>query len=169
MKTSTILLAGLSLGLATVAFAQPDGTGPRPPGPGRHGPGGRHMPPPVIAVLDANHDGVISADEIANASTALLTLDKNADGKLTQEELRPPRPADAPPPPADAEKHHPANPVMLALDANGDGELSAAEIANAPTSLKSLDVNNDGKLTIDELRPLPPPGAPHDGPPPPQE
>jgi Ca2+-binding EF-hand superfamily protein len=45
-----------------------------------------------MAILDANKDGVLDEAEIANASKALLTLDKNKDGKLTQEELRPPRP-----------------------------------------------------------------------------
>ena len=47
-------------------------------------------------------------------------------------------------------------PVMLALDANNDGTLSAAEIANAPASLKALDANHDGGLSRDELQPLPP-------------
>ena len=49
-------------------------------------------PPLVVATLDANHDGVIDAAEINNASVALKSLDKNADGKLTAEELRRPRP-----------------------------------------------------------------------------
>lgn len=68
----------------------PGGAG-GPGGPG--GPGMRRMPPsPLMEVLDANHDGVIDEAEIANASAALKTLDKNGDGKLTQDELRPPRP-----------------------------------------------------------------------------
>ena len=46
----------------------------------------------MIAALDANHDGVIDANEIANAPSALKALDKNGDGQLTQEELRPGRP-----------------------------------------------------------------------------
>jgi Ca2+-binding EF-hand superfamily protein len=46
----------------------------------------------VIDVLDANHDGVISADEIAYASEALKQLDKNGDGQLTRDEMRPPPP-----------------------------------------------------------------------------
>src|SRR5881409_2221796 len=46
----------------------------------------------VVATLDANHDGVIDAAEINNASEALKSLDKNADGKLTAGELRRPRP-----------------------------------------------------------------------------
>jgi hypothetical protein len=58
-------------------------------------------PPPVIAVLDANRDGTIDADEIANAATTLLQLDENRDGQLTREELRPPRPFPGGPPPPD--------------------------------------------------------------------
>jgi hypothetical protein len=46
----------------------------------------------LIAVLDSNKDGTIDAKEIANASAALLTLDKNADGQLSLEEICPPPP-----------------------------------------------------------------------------
>jgi hypothetical protein len=44
---------------------------------------------PVLAALDADHDGEISAGEILNAPAALLTLDKNHDGQLTEDELLP--------------------------------------------------------------------------------
>ena len=44
---------------------------------------------PLLAVLDANHDGVIDAKEIESASAALKSLDKNGDGTLTREELQP--------------------------------------------------------------------------------
>ena len=44
---------------------------------------------PVMAALDADGDGEISADEIKNSVAALKKLDKNKDGKLTSEELRP--------------------------------------------------------------------------------
>ena len=40
----------------------------------------------VETALDANGDGTIDADEIANASAALKTLNKNGDGKLTSDE-----------------------------------------------------------------------------------
>jgi len=51
--------------------------------------GWRPPPLPIIVVLDANDDGVIDAEEVANASTALKKLDKNGDGKLTADEYRP--------------------------------------------------------------------------------
>ena len=47
---------------------------------------------PLMAVLDVNSDGTIDATEIEQSSKSLKTLDKNNDGKLTPEELRPPRP-----------------------------------------------------------------------------
>ena len=48
--------------------------------------------PPILAALDTNKDGVIDADEIAKSAESLKTLDKNGDGKLTEDELHPPRP-----------------------------------------------------------------------------
>ena len=50
------------------------------------------MVSPLMEALDTNRDGVIDADELKNASASLLKLDKNGDGKLTQDELRPSRP-----------------------------------------------------------------------------
>lgn len=52
----------------------------------------RPPPPPLMRVIDADHNGEISAEEIAGAAAALKKLDKNEDGKLTRDELRPPRP-----------------------------------------------------------------------------
>ncbi len=113
--TTTALLTALALGAsvwATQAQDNKDGAPPRGPrdgagerperggpqgerpdrGPG--GPGGdrqRRPMPPIIGALDANGDGVIDEQEIANASAALRKLDKNGDGKLTMEEMMPPR------------------------------------------------------------------------------
>lgn len=44
---------------------------------------------PVLAALDADGDGKISKAEINNATAALKKLDKNNDGELTAEEMRP--------------------------------------------------------------------------------
>ena len=44
---------------------------------------------PVLAAIDTDGDGIISADEIRNSPKALRTLDKDGDGKLTREEVIP--------------------------------------------------------------------------------
>jgi hypothetical protein len=170
-----IALAIIALGSAALlASAQdnhPPGDGPLSGGGGPGGPRGhRHPPLPIIAVLDANHDGIIDSNEIANASATLLTLDKNGDGKLAADEYLPPLPPNAP-----TNAPRPPLPLIIkALDANGDGVIDATEIANAPAALKSLDLNGDGQLTRDEYlgkRPGPPPqdgtgGGDAGGPPP---
>ncbi len=50
---------------------------------------GPNRPPqhPVVAALDVDGNGEVSAAEIAGAPKALATLDKNKDGKLTGDEL----------------------------------------------------------------------------------
>jgi caffeoyl-CoA O-methyltransferase len=59
----------------------------------------RFPAPPIMQALDANRDGVIDADEIANASAGLKKLDKTGDGKLTTEEygFKPGSPDGGPP------------------------------------------------------------------------
>jgi hypothetical protein len=168
-----IMLAAAILLPAGSLLAQNDGPPDGPPpgengGPG-HGRHHRHPPMPIIMALDVNHDGIISADEIANAPAALKTLDKNGDGQLTKDEYMPPPPprrdgdtnAPAGPPPGDSQNgrhHRPVPPIIAALDTNGDGIISADEIANASASLLKLDKNGDGQLTMDELMPHRPPG-----------
>lgn len=152
MKTKTkVTLAAFALGTIAFAVNAQDNSATPSGGPG---PGHHHPPLPIIMALDANHDRVIDSSEIANASAALLTLDKNGDGKLTADEYLPAKPADAP---ADAPKH-PTPKIVSALDANGDGVIDATEIANASAALKTLDTNGDGQLTADEFAPRPPKG-----------
>ena len=67
--------------------------------------GKQHRISPLVAALDANHDGIIDANEIANASRTLAQLDKNGDGKLTREDLH----RDRGEPQANGENHAPAN------------------------------------------------------------
>jgi hypothetical protein len=110
MKTVSIAVA-LALVVPALTLRAQDAGGPPPhqggqqgghqlgqqggPGGEQGGPGGgerRRFMPPIIAALDANSDGVIDEQEIANASAALKKLDKNGDGKITREEMMPPRP-----------------------------------------------------------------------------
>ena len=88
----TILISLALTASAVFAQAQPEGGNP-PNGPRPGGPDGPRRPvPPLFAALDADKDGSLSAEEIANASAALKTLDKDKDGKISKEELRPPMP-----------------------------------------------------------------------------
>ena len=87
-----LLAVMLILGLSTIAMAQPQ----ERQGKDRQG-GGQQFNAqfmnmfPVMAALDANKDGAISAEEIAGASAALKKLDANGDGVLTSEEILPQR------------------------------------------------------------------------------
>lgn len=75
----------------------------------------RLMTSSVLAALDADHDGEISAGEIQNSSAALKKIDKNLDGRLTPDELIP------------ASVAVQAAMILSRLDANGDGRISARE------------------------------------------
>jgi CotH kinase protein/Lamin Tail Domain/EF hand len=70
-----------------------DGREQGPPGFGQPGfgpPGDFPLPTlPIMAALDRNGDGEISADELDRASEALRGLDKNTDTKLTADEILP--------------------------------------------------------------------------------
>ncbi len=99
---------------------------------------------PVLAALDANQDGEISASEIRNAAAALRTLDTNGDGKLVESELRPDGGALM------------ASNIMLALDRNGDGRISQDERKGAiatrfRTLLDRADRTSKGYVTEEDL------------------
>jgi hypothetical protein len=81
----TVAMA-LVCGWAAQASAQVPEREQRGPNDSGGFPGG---PPPVMQALDTNANGEVSAEEIENAATALKSLDKNKDGKLTGEELIP--------------------------------------------------------------------------------
>jgi hypothetical protein len=153
-----------------VASAQPEGPppdqcdGPPPqqganqPPPGR---GGHRRPMPlIIKALDTNGDGIIDANEIANAPAALKTLDKRGDGRLTLDEYIGPWAADTnAPPPGPGGRRPPLLPLVKALDINGDGIIDVSEMANASAALLKLDKNGDGKLTPHEYLPPRPQGG----------
>jgi len=90
MRIAAILAVAAVLAFAGIAVSQ-NINDRRPDAPPD---GNRGKPPvsPLESVLDANSDGIIDSTEIANAATALNKLDKNGDGKLTNDEFRPQRP-----------------------------------------------------------------------------
>jgi Ca2+-binding EF-hand superfamily protein len=154
MFSDRMTLSALTLMLALGAVAGYAQEGPR---------GGRGGGPdflrrlPVMMALDADGDGVISADEINNAAVALRKLDKNNDGKLTEEETRPNFPPGGP---GGRREEGPSGPSpdevvkqLLEFDKNGDGQLSKAELPERMQGLFARgDANKDGVLSKDELR-----------------
>jgi Ca2+-binding EF-hand superfamily protein len=46
---------------------------------------------PILAAVDTNGDGVISADEIRNSAAAIRKLDRDGDGRVTRDEAMPAR------------------------------------------------------------------------------
>jgi hypothetical protein len=64
--------------------------GKSPPPPPRKG------PQPLLAALDLDRDGILSADEIQDAPASLAALDKNEDGTLSRKELQPGKPPRTP-------------------------------------------------------------------------
>ncbi len=87
----------LVVGIVGVAMSQPpEGRDGPPRRPER---GGDHHHPPhdqLREALDADHDHQLSAEEIKNATAAILSLDTNNDGMLTDDEFRPPMPPGGP-------------------------------------------------------------------------
>jgi Ca2+-binding EF-hand superfamily protein len=115
---------------------------------GAQGPGGGAPPPrPVFLALDTDHDGKLSADEIAAASKSLLTLDADHDGQLTSLEYLPSQ--------NDPNANKPNETVtrLMVLDRNGDGVLTKDEVPERMQGMfDRIDTNHDGKLTQDEIK-----------------
>jgi Ca2+-binding EF-hand superfamily protein len=128
------------------------------------GPGGPGMNfiriSPILAAIDADEDGVISAAELKNAPSALRKLDKNGDGQLTQDEVRPNFPGRGQGRgPGRGEEREATGPTpaelqqtLMAFDKNKDGKLSKEEM---PERMRGMfdqgDTNHDGFLTADEI------------------
>ncbi|MFN9853259.1 MAG: hypothetical protein ACK57P_15695 [Planctomycetota bacterium] len=96
------LLFGMIVAGASMAIAQDPSEKPerreRPNRPGLQGQNPEMMARgmammmrnlPVIKALDVDEDGQLSATEIENASKSLMKLDKNGDGVISSEEMRP--------------------------------------------------------------------------------
>lgn len=158
----------LSWSLAA-AFAQKAPSAPAQPAPARPVREMSMRVNPLMHVIDADHDGEISATELANALPALKTLDRDGDGKLSAIELRPV--AVQPPGATNASRKEvpPADPVtrMMSHDKNGDGKLTEDEL---PEPMRRLiaraDADKDGVVTREELEnALSAPVRRRDGPP----
>jgi hypothetical protein len=151
-RTLVSLSALASLGLAvSSSLAQPPDN--------RQGRGGERGPPPFMMALDVNSDGVLDQDEIEMAADSLKTLDKNKDGKLSMEELMPPRSPGgfggpgSPGQGAPGQGTRPSFAQMLEqFDADKDGALSKSEVPEERQRIfEFADRNKDGKIDKEEM------------------
>ncbi|MEZ5402964.1 MAG: hypothetical protein R2729_25020 [Bryobacteraceae bacterium] len=103
----------------------------------------------VMSALDADHNGTIDAAELDDAAGALASLDRNRDGRLAGDEIRPAFGRGGPRrDPAEMAGH-----MMEEWDANGDGKVTAAEMPERMReNFGRFDANRDGFVTKDELQ-----------------
>lgn len=178
MKSHNIILVAVICAFTSILMAkEQDGNQPaggQPPNGAAQGqgPGGQPPKSPILEALDTNHDRTIDAEELSNASESLKTLDKNGDGKLTRDEMHPPRPNSGQGQGAQGQSGkvgqglggpHPKFPIIEVLDKNHNHTIDADEIAKATELLKKLDKNGDDQLAEEEIRPPRPGGHGHGG------
>lgn len=125
------------------------GGGPQNRGPGAGGPSAMQNDA-LLSALDKDHNKELSADEIADAANVLKVLDKNQDGKISEDEVSPQRADGGSPRPRRGPGVMRMMKAHSAIDADGSGTIEEAEIKNATAALQKLDANGDGKLTEEE-------------------
>src|SRR3954449_3089710 len=90
---------------------------------------------PLLSALDSNHDGVISSAELQSAPAVLATLDADKNGSVSADQMRParfgrgqgseqrPGPGESQPPSASEMVK-----TLMSFDADGDGKLTRKEV-----------------------------------------
>lgn len=149
---SGLFVIGVTVVVSQVASAQQPRQGNRAQG-GRPQGGGQRPVNPIVAALDLDKDGTISKEELAKAVESLMKLDKNGDGVLSADEIRPTGGFGGG---AGFGNFNPEQFVTRTLEANdknGDGKLSKEEASERLKGrFDTLDENKDGFLDKDELK-----------------
>ncbi|MCA9173229.1 MAG: hypothetical protein KDB14_01955 [Planctomycetales bacterium] len=163
MRTSFFLAGLLAFSFSGSAFAQREGFG-RPEG-------FRPPPNPLSEAIDANGDGEITLEELANTKAIFAQLDKDKNGKLSADELRPQfgrrgregREGDNDGPGREREGEFRGGGVRgdspltawMSLDKNKDDKLTKEEVGQRMESLiDRADADKDGFATREELAKL---------------
>ncbi len=112
---------------------------------------------PVLNALDADDDGTLSSSEIAAASEALKKLDKNSDGKLSPEEMRPEFPPRGAPfgrfgPGGFGDRRGPGPFGRGDRPGSGGERLSTEQLTQSLRAMvMRADANRDGFISGDEM------------------
>lgn len=129
------------------------------PRPGNQGPPPAGMDP-VRAALDTDGDGTISTAEMSAAPTSLAKLDRNSDGVLSEDELRPATGGGG----RGGPRGNPEEMYKRMLeenDANGDGKLAVSELPERMRQfMGNADANKDGFISQEEMMSARPQGGP---------
>jgi Ca2+-binding EF-hand superfamily protein len=143
-------------GISLEEFKKAEALGQRLGRPDGPPPGAPNGPPPggdvLFRTLDADRDGALSGDELAQAADALKKLDKDGDGKVTRRELLPPREGGGP---EGSDRPAPEQLIrrLMAGDKNNDGKLSREELPQRlQRDFELLDANGDASVSADELK-----------------
>jgi EF hand len=115
-----------------------------------------------LLAMDTNHDGSISAAEMAAGREARFTaMDSNHDGFITAEEAAAGRPGggNGGPPPGGPPPGGPppggggggGGGMMERADTDHDGKISHAEYLAQPNRMGGIDANGDGTISADEI------------------
>jgi Ca2+-binding EF-hand superfamily protein len=111
-------------------------------------------PDMMMVLLDTDRDGALSADEINAAPDALRALDKDNDGIVSGEELRPRRPdrdRERGDRPEGGEGRRGMGGFIMRLDSNQDGVVTREEYAaGQDEQFNRMDKNQDGQIDAEE-------------------
>lgn len=109
---------------------------------GTNGADGISRTDPLINIIDVDHNGTLSAAELASASGALKALDTDADGTLQPIEMRVRQQT-----PAERAAH-----ILDDEDSAKTGTLAKAQLPNRlQAQFNAIDTNHDGKVNLEEL------------------
>ncbi len=137
-----LMMLALFVWVSYGTFAQPpDGKKGRP---GGNAQGGSMSL--AFSALDANSDGLLDDEEIKVARQSLLKLDKDADGRLSRDEVGR-RPGGSSP----TGNGGASSPILAIFDTNQDEAIDSKELAHASIQLRKRDLDLDGKVSRAEF------------------
>ena len=144
MKTLKIIT---TLSALTVFAGGVNAASPAPGGEAAHGPRGPRI---IFEQVDANGDGVLTAQEFADHRANMFAKrDQNSDGILTADEMK-----TASLKKASAQIDARIARLIKQRDANGDGAISLAELPGEvrfEKMIARLDTDGDGAISKDEM------------------